>query len=84
MGDFINRSPNWTPAESQAAWQQISLSHTVLPGAPEIGHPIGVAFWAAGDGAVDDATLSVVPEPTTIVLVGIGGLALLACRSRRS
>ncbi len=83
-GDFVNRSPNWTAAESQAAWQQISLSHTVLPDAPEIGHPIGVAFWGGDDGAVDDATLTVVPEPTTILLVGIGGLALLACRPRRS
>ncbi len=64
-------------------WAQISLSHTVAPGAPEIGNPIGVAFVPRVDSAVDDATLSFVPEPTTIVLVGLGGVALLACRRRR-
>jgi hypothetical protein len=58
-GDFVNRDVNWTDAESMAGWTQISISHTVLPGAPEIGHPIGVAFWVARDGAVDDATLTV-------------------------
>lgn len=67
-GDFVNRDPLWTDEESMTGWTQISISHTVLPGAPEIGHPIGVAFWVAGDGAVDDATLSVsVSEPTVIV-----------------
>ncbi len=81
-GDFINRDPLWTPAQSQAAWQQISLSYTPQTGAPEIGHPVGVAFWAAVDAGLDDASLSAVPEPTTIVLVGIGGLALLAFRRR--
>ncbi|MBN1852543.1 MAG: PEP-CTERM sorting domain-containing protein, partial [Pirellulales bacterium] len=81
-GDFINRTPGSTPAESQAEWTQISIRHTVGSGVPEIGHPIGVAFWAAADGAVDDAMLAVIPEPSTVVLAGIGGLILLACRRR--
>jgi len=82
-GDFVNRSPAWAPAESQANWTQISLSHSVLAGAPEIGHPVGVAFWGGDDGAVDDALLtSVVPEPMTVILVGLGGLTLLALRRR--
>jgi hypothetical protein len=81
-GDFVNRALGMTAAQSQANWTQISLSHFVAPGAPEIGNPVGVGFWVAGDGALDDATLSVVPEPTTILLVGLGGLALLACRRR--
>jgi hypothetical protein len=83
-GDFINRPPGSTAAQSQASWTQISLSHYVGRGASEIGNPVGVAFWGAGDNAVDDATLSVVPEPATIIFVGIGlgGLALLGCRRR--
>jgi PEP-CTERM motif len=84
--DFVNRSPAWSPAESQANWTQISLSYSVLAGAPEIGHPVGVAMWIGDDGAVDDASLSsnpTVPEPTTVILVGMGGLSLLACRRRR-
>jgi PEP-CTERM motif len=83
-GDFLNRARTMTAAESQANWRQISLSHTVLPGAPEIGHSVGVGFWPGSDGALDDATLtSVIPEPTTIILVGLSGVALVACRRRR-
>ncbi|HEX2475530.1 MAG TPA: PEP-CTERM sorting domain-containing protein [Lacipirellulaceae bacterium] len=83
-GDFLNRTRTMTAAQSQANWRQINLSHTVLPGAPEIGHAVGVGFWIASDGAIDDATLtSVIPEPGTILLVGLGGLALATCRRRR-
>jgi hypothetical protein len=70
-------------AQSQANWVQISISHLVSPGAPEIGHPIGVGFFARKDSAVDDATLSSVPEPASVVLVGLGGLSLLPIRRKR-
>jgi len=84
-GDFANRALGMTAAQSQANWTQISLSHYVAAGAPEIGSPVGVAFWIGDDGAVDDATLSVVPEPGTIILVGVGlgGVALIGCRRRK-
>jgi hypothetical protein len=81
-GDFLNRVPGMTAVESQSNWTQISLSHFVAPGSPEIGNPVGVGLWIASDGAVDDATLSVVPEPTTLVLVGLGGVLLLVRRRR--
>ena len=42
-------------AQSQANWTPISISHTVSAGAPEIGHPVGVGFFASKDSAVDDA-----------------------------
>lgn len=83
-GDFVNRGLGMTAAQSQANWRQISLSHTVMPDATEIGHPVGVGFWIDADGAVDDATLtSVIPEPGAVILVGLGGLALVAYRRRR-
>src|SRR5690606_8880062 len=47
-GDFINRTPGSTPAQSKTMWTQISISHTVFNGAPEIGQPVGVGFWGAG------------------------------------
>jgi hypothetical protein len=81
--DFVNRDPTWTEAQSQAGWRQISLSWTVQPGAPEIGKNIGVGFWAGDDACLDDASLSVVPEPSTCLLVGAGGISLLAWRRRR-
>jgi hypothetical protein len=77
------RGAGMTAAESQANWTQLSISHTVAAGAPEIGNPVGVGFFARKDSAVDDASLtSVIPEPGTMVLVGLGGLAVLALRRR--
>jgi hypothetical protein len=57
-GQFINRPASATAAQSMAAWQQISVNWLVVPGAPEVGHPIGVAFRVIDDGAVDDAALT--------------------------
>ena len=82
-GDFANRG-GADAAQSLALWKKISLSYTVAPGATEIGHPVGVAFWGAEDAGVDDASLSsVVPEPSSIVLIGMGGVTLVAYRRRR-
>jgi hypothetical protein len=54
-GQFVNRSTTATATQSRAAWQKISISWQVVPGAPEVGHPIGVAFRVGDDAAVDDA-----------------------------
>jgi hypothetical protein len=82
------RQPGMTNAQSALNWTQVSVSHYVGVGAPEIGNPIGVGFFARRDTAVDDATLEKfpgVPEPTSMILVGIGaaGLSLLGRRPRR-
>jgi hypothetical protein len=84
-GDFANRGARMSPAASQANWTMINLNLYVPPGAPEIGHPIGVGFFGRADAAVDDATLTStgVPEPTTIILVGMAGLSVLGVRRRR-
>jgi hypothetical protein len=55
------RGAAMTAAQSMANWTQISIQHNVLPGAPEIGHPIGVGFFGRKDSAVDDATLTAAP-----------------------
>jgi hypothetical protein len=81
--DFVNRDPSWTATQSQQlGWTQISLSHTVLPGAPEIGNPIGVGFWAGDDAGLDDASLSATPEPGSLALAGLASVALTCWRRR--
>jgi hypothetical protein len=55
------RTAGMTRAQSQANWTRVALTHYVAPGAPEIGHPIGVGFFARRDTAVDDAALQVAP-----------------------
>lgn len=77
------RTPGMTPAQSQANWTLVSISHTVAPGAPEVGKPIGVGFFARRDTAVDDASLTSVPEPASVVLAGLGGVAALRLRRRK-
>lgn len=64
----IKRVAAMTAPQSAANWGKITVQHTVFPGAPEIGHPIGVAFSALRDSAVDDATLDFV-DSSSILLV---------------
>ncbi len=58
-GDFANRGPSMTAIQSKANWTMITLTHTVYPGDPAIGQPVGVGFYARRDAAIDDATLDV-------------------------
>ena len=82
-GDFVNRGPAMTPAQSQANWTKITLQYSVGPGSAAIGHPVGVGFFGRADAGIDDASLSVVvPEPATVILVGMAGLSLLTMRRR--
>ncbi len=55
------RSTGMTQAQSQANWTKITVKHGAIEGSPEIGHPIGVGFYARKDSAVDDASLTAVP-----------------------
>ena len=70
-GDFANRVPESSTAASQANWTKITLGHTVPAGAPEIGKPVGVAFWTAADGAVDDASLTVDPAENFVLVMEV-------------
>lgn len=82
--DFNNRATPMTQAASQANWTKLNLSYSVAAGSPLIGKPIGVGFYAGEDAAVDDASLTSVPEPATMMLVGMGGVTLLGLRRKRT
>lgn len=78
------RTAGMTRAESQGNWTRVTLTHYVAAGALEIGNPVGVGFFLRRDTAVDDASLTVVPEPGSIIFVGLGlGGAAFSLRRRR-
>ncbi|HEX4415303.1 MAG TPA: hypothetical protein VH107_16845 [Lacipirellulaceae bacterium] len=58
-GVFANRVTGSSAAQSQANWTKLTITKTLFPGDPAIGQPIGVAFYANRDAAVDDASLDV-------------------------
>jgi hypothetical protein len=62
-----HRTAAMTKAQSEANWGKLTVQHTVFAGDPQVGHPIGVAFRAFRDSAVDDATLAADPA-TNFVL----------------
>jgi hypothetical protein len=55
------RQAGMTREQSAANWTRVKVAHYVEPGAPEIGDPVGVGFFARRDTAVDDAKLDVAP-----------------------
>jgi len=67
----VNRVAGMTPAQSAANWGKITVQHTVFPGAPEIGHPVGVAFNAFRDTAVDDASLDFVDASSVLLILEV-------------
>jgi hypothetical protein len=77
------RSQSMTAAESAANWTPISITHYVARGASEIGSPVGVAFYGRKDSAIDDASLSVVPEPMSVAVAGLGVAGVAMIRRRR-
>jgi hypothetical protein len=81
--DINQRQQSMTAADSAANWSLITVSHYVAAGAPEIGNPVGVAFFSRKDSAVDDASLSVVPEPMSVAIAGLGIAGVTMIRRRR-
>jgi hypothetical protein len=65
------RQPGMTALQSQAHWTEITLRHHVRESAPEIGHPVGVGFFARRDTAVDDASLRVDPIENFLVFLEV-------------
>lgn len=84
----VSRTPNFTPVPG-AAYSQFSLTATVPAGADVARVVYAIQSFSTsplGNGFVfvDDASFTVVPEPSATVLAGAAGLGLAFFRRRRS
>lgn len=80
--DFLNRV-GADNAASLANWKQLSISYAVPSGSPLVGKRIGIGFYIGEDAAIDDVSLSAVPEPASMLLVSMAGLTLCSYRRKR-
>jgi hypothetical protein len=82
-GEGTGTNAGWTIGGGNE-WGLISVSYTAT--ADVEGLPIGVAFYGRGDAALDDVSLTSiesVPEPSTVVLCGLGIAGLLVLKRRK-
>lgn len=83
----IGATPNTTIGGSlTGAYQTFSLTATAPVGTVKVAPVIAVetfsASGAAGDLFVDNASLTAVPEPASVALMALGGLAMIGRRRR--
>ena len=78
-GDYTN---NLIEASGTAglSWGQVSLQYTAI--AADAGNKIGIKMYGDGDVSFDDVTLDAIPEPATLSVLALGGLALLRRRRK--
>lgn len=87
VGDTeVSRTPNLVPALASTDYELVTLSDTIPAGADTA--RVVFAIQSFGVSApqsvfVDDALVVTIPEPTSIALMGLGGLAIVATRRRK-
>jgi hypothetical protein len=84
----VSRTPNATPIPG-AAYSQFGFDGLVPAGADTARVVYAIQSFSTnplGNGTVyvDDMSFTVVPEPSSMALAGLGGLALVAMRRKRA
>ena len=78
IGSIVLSDPN-----PLLGWKQASTSGLVPVGTAKLFVSLyGTPVTFGPDGYLDNLDLRIVPEPSTVILVGLGGLAVLALRRR--
>lgn len=69
------------PTTDGTIWQLATATYTILDGDPLIGGTLGVRLSSGGvQQLYDSVSLTYIPEPTSLALLGLAGLAMLRRR----
>ncbi len=80
----ITRTPNMVPVLTPGEYTQWSLTALVPAGADTARVVYAIQSFGAGPSQlhfVDDTSVTVIPEPASLALLGLGGLAMLRRRA---